>query len=278
MAGKRAAGLSLWQPGWDWLASDPTETKMSLLPSSLWLIGLGNLGQAYAWLLACLPYATPYEVKLVLQDFDVLARSNDSTSLLSSVPLIGTKKARAVAAWLDRIGFDTTIEERRFGEWTRRADHEPAVGLCGVDNALARAGLDQAGFGLVVEAGLGAGTSGFKNFSLHTFPSSRCSSEIWSAATGTVKDYSAMPAYQALKHQGMDACGLAQLASRTVGVPFVGLLAGSLVIAELLRRLHGGMVYEMISTSASNLGDVSASALPPQLYAFGHTYAREAMG
>jgi hypothetical protein len=45
-----------------------------------------------------------------------------------------------------------------------------------------------------------------------------------------------MPAYQSLKREGMDSCGLAQLASRTVGVPFVGLIAACLVVSELLRR------------------------------------------
>lgn len=43
-----------------------------------------------------------------------------------------------------------------------------------------------------------------------------------------------MPAYQELKRSCMDPCGLTQLASRTVGVPFVGLVAGCLVISELL--------------------------------------------
>ncbi len=56
MAGRRAAGLSLWHPGADWLTADPTEPALAYLPSKLWLIGLGNLGQAFAWLLACLPY------------------------------------------------------------------------------------------------------------------------------------------------------------------------------------------------------------------------------
>ncbi len=34
-----------------------------------------------------------------------------------------------------------------------------------------------------------------------------------------------MPAYKALESGGMDKCGLAQLTSRTVAVPFVGLIA-----------------------------------------------------
>ncbi len=45
----------------------------------------------------------------------------------------------------------------------------------------------------------------------------------------------------------MDECGLTQLASRTVGVPFVGLIAAALAIAELLRRLHGGTAIEIAS-------------------------------
>src|SRR5208283_3886032 len=83
MAGRRAAGLSLWHPGQDWLAADPSEPVLAYLPSRLWLIGLGNLGQAFAWLLAALPYENRARVQLLLQDFDRLAPSNDSTSLLS---------------------------------------------------------------------------------------------------------------------------------------------------------------------------------------------------
>lgn len=270
MAGRRAAGLSLWRPDAEWLAPDPTEPRLMFLPSRLWIIGLGNLGQAFAWLLACLPYRAHAEVELVLQDFDDIALSNDSTSLLSSTGLIGQKKARAVSDWLERIGFTTFIEERRFGAWTRRASHEPGVALCGVDNALARAALDDGGFDLVVEAGLGGGPHGFKNFSLHTFPASRRAAEIWPGASKPATDVSAMPAYEALRKSGMDACGLAQLASRTVGVPFVGLIAAALVVGELLRRLHGGTGYEVLSGSAANLADVGGSATGQSVYAFGH--------
>lgn len=54
MAGRRAAGVSLRCPTADWLAEDDTEVELAFLPSTLWLIGLGNLGQAYLWLLAVL--------------------------------------------------------------------------------------------------------------------------------------------------------------------------------------------------------------------------------
>ena len=51
VAGRRVLGLSLWQPDadLDWLAGDSGEPDLAYLPSKLWLIGLGHLGQAYLW-------------------------------------------------------------------------------------------------------------------------------------------------------------------------------------------------------------------------------------
>jgi hypothetical protein len=126
---------------------------------------------------------------------------------------------------MEALGFDTYISERRFGGWTRCGESEPAAALCGVDNALARAALGKAGFGLVVEAGLGAGPEAFRSMSVHTFPSSRSPEEIWARQVGQSEaSFEDRPAYQALRRSGMNSCGLAQLASRTVGVPFVGVI------------------------------------------------------
>jgi hypothetical protein len=274
MAGRRAAGLSLWHPGADWLVSDPTEPTLAYLPSRLWIIGLGNLGQAFAWLLATLPYEDRSQVQLVLQDFDRIAHSNDSTSLLSFIPDIGRRKTRVVAKWLEARGFETFLEERHFGPWIRRAEREPGAALCGVDNALARSALEQAGFGLVIEAGLGGGPQAFRSICLHTFPASRSADEIWSRQVALdSENFEDMPAYQALKNAGMDPCGLAQLASCTVGVPFVGLIAGCLVIAELLRRIHGGVALEFASGSVVSLEDIESGTQPAPPYAYGHVPA-----
>ena len=68
----------------------------------------------------------------------------------------------------------------------------------------------------------------------------------------------------------MDQCGLAQLASRTVAVPFVGLMAASIVIAELLRRLHGGQAIEVASFSALSTEDIEMVTMQAPPYAFGH--------
>jgi len=266
MAGHRAAGLSLWRPGADWLAADSTEPPLTYVPSKLWLIGLGNLGQAFAWLLACLPYADRAQVQLLLHDFDRLAPSNDSTSLLSFLPDVGRRKTRVVGDWLEERGFETFLDERRFGAWITRAPDEPNVAFCGVDNALARAALEKPGFDLVVEAGLGAGPQAFRSFSMHAFPASRSAEELWSRqVAATDENFEDRPAYQALWRLGMDRCGLARLASRTVGVPFVGLIAASVAISELLRRLHGGAALELVSGSVAALQDVepvTAAASP----------------
>jgi hypothetical protein len=271
MAGRRGSGLSLWNPGADWLTDDETESAVCFLPSRLWMVGLGNLGQAYAWLLAALPYQDRGLVELVLNDFDPIAPSNGSTSVLSRKVDIKRRKTRVVAEWLEERGFTTFLEERRFGEWIKRAPDEPSVALCGVDNALARAALEKPGFGLVVEAGLGGGPEAFRSISVHTFPGSRSAEEIWSRQVGQgEQNVEAMPAYQQLKRQGLDSCGLAQLASRTVGVPFVGVIAACLVVSELLRRLNGGQTYELVSGSVSALEDVEVIPRESKPYAFGH--------
>jgi hypothetical protein len=267
MAGLRPAGLSLWRPGADWRVTDPAEPVLSYLPSQLWLIGLGNLGQAFAWLLACLPYEDRSKVQFLLQDFDRLAPSNDSTSLLSFLRDVGRRKTRVVAAWLEQRGFETFLDERRFGAWTKRGHEEPNVAFCGVDNALARAALEKPGFDLIVEAGLGAGPQAFRSFSLHTFPSSSSAEQLWSSQVGVPNEnFEDQSAYQALRHAGMDECGLAQLASRTVGVPFVGLIAAGLAMSELLRRLHNGLALEIASGSVAALEHIEAVRMPSEPY------------
>jgi hypothetical protein len=277
MAGRRCSGLSLWNPRVNWMADDPTELALGFLPSQLWMIGLGNLGQAYAWLLAALPYENRKEVQLILNDFDRIAPSNESTSILSGVANIDQRKTRVVGDWLESRGFDPVLEERRFGEWIKRSPDEPGVVLCGVDNALARIALEESGFGLIVDAGLGGGPEAFRSISVHSFPSSRSAAETWSRQVGPDSErIEDKPAYEALRLKGMDSCGLAQLASRTVGVPFVGLIAACLVLSEVLRRLNGGTAFETVAGSAAALEDMEVVAMCAETYAFGHVSA--AMG
>ena len=193
---------------------------------------------------------------------------------MSFVRDAGQRKTRKIGAWLDARSFDTYLLESRFGTWTTRTAEDPAVALCGVDNPVARTALEHPGFGLVVEAGLGRGPEAFRSLSVHTFPATRRAGDIWSrdvgAGAANVED---MPAYQAMKKVGADACGLTQLGSRTVGVPFVGLIAGVMVIGELLRRLHGGVALELAAGSISALEAIETVAIQFEPYTFGHVPA-----
>ena len=47
-------------------------------------------------------------------------------------------------------------------------------------------------------------------------------------------------AYKDLAGRGLDDCGLLEIASRTVGVPFVGVIAATLALMEIVRRLNQG--------------------------------------
>lgn len=247
-AGRTSVGLSLWRPGAavDWLAPDASEPDLTFLPSRLWLIGLGHLGQAYLWGLGLLPYTSPGEVDLVLQDVDEITDSSESTSILTDAAMTGAKKTRAMAAWAERRGFRATIQERMFAADFRRQAQEPAIALCGLDNAVGRRALDQVGFDMIVEAGLGRGHRDFRTMRLHTLPGSRPAAEMWKgvAIAETVED---RPAYEKLMAEGvLDRCGMTLLAGKAVGAPFVGAVAGALALSEVLRMLHGGPVHSLI--------------------------------
>ena len=246
VAGRREVGLSLWRPEMPWRDCAASGPVIERLPASLWLIGLGNLGQGYLWTLGMLPYAVTSEVQLVLQDFDTLAFSNDSTSLLTTPALIGVRKTRAMANWAEQRGFKTAIVERRFKSDFKVHDEEPTLALCAVDNELARSALEDVGFVKVIEAGLGGGPDDFLGFRTHVFPGARKARDVWKQAETSRDIPIDLPAYEKLAASGIDQCGLTQLAGRTVGAPFVGAIAAAIVIGEVLRTIMGVHSYDLI--------------------------------
>ena len=264
--GNRPIGLSLWMPEQsnDWLTADQGSTLKSL-PSKLWLIGLGHLGQAYLWTLGFLPYTMEKYPTIVLQDIDVLEDANDSTSLLTNRTMIGVKKTRAMANWCEQRGFHTDLIERKFAAGFTVHNDEPHLVLCGVDNAEARADLQKVGFKRIIEAGLGKGTEGFLGFQLHTFPASRTAESYWTPKVKPDEDRKPnkgldniihQPAYQELQSKGlMDQCGLINLAGRSVGASFVGAITSTLVIGQVLRLVHGEKMNEIID------GDLRSSTI-----------------
>lgn len=263
VACRRAVGINLWRSEQDWLR-DEDGPALTRLPSSAWLVGLGNLGQAYLWTLGLLPYVHG-TLELVLHDFDMLAMSNVSTSLLTTQSLVGRHKSRAMAAWAEARGFRTAIVERRFAGDFRVGPQEPPVALIGVDNALARQSIEHVGFDRVIEAGLGKGPRDYLGIDMHTFPAARDARAIWqSTASGETEIL--QPAYRKLLAERGDQCGTVRLAGRSIGAPFVGAAAAALVIAELLRLAMGAHRHELVSCHLRDLGTrtvIAGAAWPP---------------
>lgn len=258
LAGHRAVGLSLWRPDskTSWLNADESEPVLKILPSRLWLIGLGHLGQAYLWTLGFLPYSNPSEVFLVLQDFDMLVAANDSTSPLTDKRIVGRKKTRAMADWCEERGFRTFINERPFAPNFKIDGDDPRIALCGVDNEKARATLEDVGFAKIIEAGLGKGAEEYLAFQLHSFPAGKTARQIWGRNVIAAPPQSSAlekPAYQALASEGLDKCGLTLLANRSVGASFVGTFTSTLVIAELLRTTMDEHSYEVMDGTLRSL-------------------------
>lgn len=277
-SGRRNQGLSLWRPGpaASWLREENDGPALQYLPARLWLIGLGHLGQAYLWGLSLLPYRQPGDLEIVLQDVDKITVSSESTSILSDPSIVGEKKTRAMAGWAGKRGFNTRIYERLFDGSFRRQDDEPSIALCGLDNALGRQALDQVGFDFVVEAGLGRDYRNFQTMRIHTLPGKRSAAEIWNSG----QDQEATEdraAYQAMLESGqLDQCGITLLAGKAVGAPFVGSVAACLVLAEVLRLLHGDRVHELIDLDLRSVEHRLAVAQRRDFTALNPGYAKPA--
>lgn len=89
----------------------------------------------------------------------------------------------------------------------------------------------------------------FPTSPVHTFPAGSPASRVFATAGDTKIDSLApdTAAYRRLEAGGIDPCGIVRLAETAVGAPFVGAVASALVLAELLKVMHGGRRLEVIN-------------------------------
>lgn len=106
---------------------------------------------------------------------------------------------------------------------------------------------------MVVETGLGSGYRDFRNIRLHTFPGPRLPPQIWKAESTAQAATELNDTYKKLAEERKDICGMTLLASRAVATPFVGALAAVLALAEVMRPLHGGLVYAALDVQMKSL-------------------------
>ncbi|MGE3795255.1 MAG: hypothetical protein AB7I38_15180 [Dehalococcoidia bacterium] len=252
VAMERDVRVSLWAPGGDPMTEGPPITQ---LPSEIWLLGLGHLGQAYSWLLGLLPYAPEGRRPLVLQDDDRLSVANRATAMLHTSEGVGERKTRGVARVLEPLGWDTRLVERRYEGGRLCGTGEPALLLAGVDNAGTRRAFDDAGFEAVFDAGLGAGADSYLDMSIRRLPASRPPAEFFPDPGPMARERRAA-AYDRLEQETRDQCGVELLAGRAVGTAFVGVTAACWVIGGVLRELHGGPRIELVGHSLRDPAEV----------------------
>ena len=244
-------GLSLWRPDLCWLDADAAGPALQSLPAKLWLLGLGHLGQAYSWTLGLLPFTPEFPATIYLQDYDVVEEGNWSAGLFCEQNHVGRLKTRVCAEWLGRRGFDTRLVERSFDMNTKRESNEPRVALCGFDNPESRQILEDAGFELIVDAGLGASLDHFDRIVLRTFPdASQKAHDIWDKPTAEVSAIDV-----SMFEQPVGECGivLQEIADKVISSSFTGACASSLVVGEVLRAVHGGRRCEFVALQLRDL-------------------------
>lgn len=205
------------------------------LPSALWLMGLGNLGQAFLWSLAALPYAGEADRHLFLQDYDTVSEENWGTSILVPDDRYGDLKTRMAEAWAVARGFRISRVDRALGEDLRVSGTEPRLALSGFDKVAPRKLLAAAGFEAIVDVGLGRTASDFDRYRVNVFDEVRRIDDHFAGITDPVvpPDAPDSPAYAQLQSE-IGRCGAAEIGNASVAVPYVSAIAGATAIARTI--------------------------------------------
>lgn len=269
-AGRTTQALSLWSPelGENSLHNPGPVQADCYLPLSLWLIGLGNLGQTFLWSLSMLPYPEPEKVLLFLQDDDFVRKENWGTSILVHRGRYGPLKTKIAEEWADARKFRVRRVDRRLDKYLRRTDQEPLLALAGLDRLPPRRLLGLPGFDYVIDAGLGATAADYQKIRINVFDSTidpaRHFEGVEDETDSRVAQLMNLPAYQEVARKG-DAgrCGAATLAEQSVAVPFVSAVAGALAITQAIRIASGKAHHSALTGDVGDLRTVRATIGQP---------------
>lgn len=207
-------------------------------PKAIWLLGLGNLGQAFLWSLAALPYSSPADVLLVLQDRDKISPENWGTSILVTSGEYRLYKTAVGERWGHARGFDIRRCDRWLDARQSQAGDEPTLALCGFDNFDARLLLDDVGFDVIVDSGLGRDAANFDRFRTTVLDSDHSAKRHFAGQEASAKasgrDYA--------KLLDTDACGTAIFESIAIAAPYVSAIAGAVAVARLIAICSGASI------------------------------------
>lgn len=221
-----------------WALPDPPGFADVFLPGAIWIVGLGNLGQAFSWALASVPYARPADVQLILHDFDLVSEENWGTSVLVPDGIYGGLKTKLVEQWLDRRGFSVRRVDRRLQATDRLVEGEPMLAFSGLDKIAARQEMASVGFAAIIDAGLGRTARDFDRFRVTVFNAERPIGAYFAGMEDpTPGGVPGSLAYQALAEE--DRCGAAEIAGASVAVPHVSAVAAAVGLARMIALVSG---------------------------------------
>jgi len=260
-AGEIIQGISLWEPDKreQWLNNNGPDEYY--LPDAIWLVGLGNLGQAYLWNLSLLPYSDPTSLQLFFQDDDIVSEENWGTSILVKRGNYGILKTRLAEEWAESRRFRSRRIDRRLDEHLRRISSEPNIAMAGLDKMSARRLLGRPGFDYIIDGGLGATAHDYRRFRLNVFdqsldPASHFSG-VLDASESKVEDVLRLPAYREVENtQHFDSCGMAELAGQSVAVPFVSVFLASIAVTQAIRLASNQNFYRSITGDLNDLRSI----------------------
>jgi len=229
------ADINLW-PG-----SGPAPDFAAIfLPSALWLFGLGNLGQAFLWSLASLPYARDADRMLVLQDYDRVSEENWGTSILVPDDCCGPLKTKMVEAWTETRGFRISRIDRALRADLRVADDEPRLALSGLDKVAPRRLLAETGFEVIIDVGLGRTAVDFDRYRVNVFDVRLRIDKHFDGVADPIPKAAApnLPAYLGLEAE-IGRCGAAEISNASVAVPYVSGVAAAAAVARAIAVCSG---------------------------------------
>jgi len=233
-------GVSLWRPDLDWRDEEACGPQQKRLPSKLMLLGLGHLGQAFAWTLGLLHQNPSEPMELHLFDYDRIVQANLAAGVLCNVEEIDMLKTRVVQNWLEKRGIKTRLYERKFDENFALQEGDPRIAMCGFDKLEPRQLLDKVGWDLVVDVGIGGRLGNFDRIRLNTFPDQHHKTLSMFKLPNSNTDPDLIALYK--RFVDPKKCGMIaeNLAGKSISSAFVGMIAGTIGVAEILRGLHGG--------------------------------------
>ncbi len=210
------------------------------LPGALWLVGLGNLGQAYLWALSALPFADARNVSLVLQDRDSVSEENWGTSVLVKAETYGTLKTKVAEDWASAKGFRVRRVDRWLTARDRVQDDDPRLALSGLDKVSGRKLMAKVGFDCIVDAGLGRTATDFDRYRVTVFDKNRRIDQHFADLEDPPggQERPSADAYLRLERE-IGACGAAELGGASVAVPYVSAVAGAVTVARAIAVASG---------------------------------------